>query len=376
MNLIKEGKVSKFANVLFVFMFFATSIVARASHLRVQDDTVKVPNVGSTPTINGLGDDPCWQNAHWQTIDQVWIPWGGSVEPDDYTGRYKVVWSSTENLLYFLVEITDDVFVDGYVFGPGDYYQYDIVEVFIDEDKSGGIHNYEVGGVNAENAFAYHIVVNAPEDGEVNNDFVVCDMAGNTYTVNYAGHFPELAMRKNGNQYTWEFSLAVYNDTYNNSNPEASRVKLSENKIIGLSLAYCDNDAPDGTRDNFFGSVWVPEAEYNNHWINADGFGTLKLVPEGSGVEDDFPIEDKYLQIYPNPFKEKTLIEFFLPKPSEVIVEVSDVLGESVDTVIETSLQAGRHKIPWTPKGIPPGIYFCRIKTNSFTDIKKILLIK
>jgi hypothetical protein len=168
----------KFEIVFFVFIFLTISVTAGTSRLRTQDDTVRTPDVEDVPTIDGHSNDACWGEVDWQEIDQVWIPWGGSVEASDYTGQYKVVWSDAENVLYFVVEVTDDAFVDGYVFGPGDYYQYDIVEVFIDEDKSGGVHNYEGGGVNAENAFAYHIVVDAPEDGEVNNDFVVCDMTG------------------------------------------------------------------------------------------------------------------------------------------------------------------------------------------------------
>jgi len=357
-------------------MIFTLSVTAENPNLRIQDDTVKTPDVAeNTPTLNGDSIDACWAEVDWQTIDQVWIPWGGSVEAEDYTGRYKIVWSSTENVLYFLVEITDDVFVDGYVFGPGDYYNYDIVEVFIDEDKSGGIHNYETGGVNAENAFAYHIVVDAPEDGEVNNDFVVCDMAGNTYTVNYAGHFPDLAMKKTGNQYTWEFSLAVYDDTYDNSNPENSRVDLSEGKIIGLSLAYCDNDAPDLERDNFFGSVEVSHADSNDHWINADGFGTIELTGDAGIDADPIATGISFLS-YPNPFADKTFIEFELPKSSKVTIDILNILGQSVDTVIEASFQRGRHTVEWAPEGIPSGIYFCRMQTASFTDAKKLLIIR
>jgi len=356
----------KFATVLFVFIFFTISVIAESPQMRVQDDTVKAPNVENIPTIDGQSDDVCWGDVEWQEIDQVWIPWGGFVEANDYTGQYKIVWSSTENILYFLVQVNDDVFVDGYVFGPGDYYQYDIVEVFIDEDKSGGIHNYEVGGVN-------------PEDGEVNNDFVVCDMAGNTYTVNYAGHFPELAMRKDGNQYTWEFSLAVYDSSYDNGDPEASRVDLSEGKIIGLSLAYCDNDSINEepkTRDNFFGSVWVPEDEYNDHWINADGFGTIELTGESTGIEDDSEISAISFLNYPNLFGYKTIIEFELPKSSKVRIDVLNVLGQPVDTVIEARFQAGRHTVQWIPEGIPSGIYFCRMQTSSFMGTKKLLIIK
>jgi len=369
----------KFTGVFFFLIFFSVSVTAGPSRLRVQDDTVKTPDVENVPTIDGLSNDSCWGVVEWQEIDQVWLTWGVPVEADDYTGQYKIVWSSAENVLYFLVEVTDDVFVDGYVFGPGDYYQYDIVEVFIDEDKSGGPHSYEGGGVNAENAFAYHIVVDAPEDGEVNNVFVVCDMTGPASTVNYASHFPELAMRKNGNTYTWEFSLAVYNDTYDSSNPEASRVDLTEGKIAGLSLAYCDNDSINEhpkIRDNFFGSVWVPEEEWNNHWLNADGFGTIELTGESGGIEDNLIIPEISFLSYPNLFEDKTIIEFELPKSSRVTIDVLNILGQTVDTVIEARFPRGRHTVQWIPKNIPSGIYFCRMQTNSFRDTKKLLIIK
>jgi hypothetical protein len=49
-------------------------------------------------------------------------------------------------------------------------------------------------------------------------------------------------------------------------------------------MAYCDNDTPGTERDNFFGSVWVPEEEYNDHWMNADGYGSVRLIKEGTSV--------------------------------------------------------------------------------------------
>ncbi len=365
----------KFENVILTVMFFAISFAAGGSGLRVQDDTVKTPKLENVPTVDGLSDDACWEGAKWQTIDQVWIDYGIPVESDDYTGRYKVAWSETENVLYFVVEITDDIFIDGYEYPGGGYYNYDIVEVFIDEDKSGGLHAYETEEINAENAFSYHIVVDAPEDGEVNSEFVVCDI-GAAGTMNYAGHFPELALRKNGNQYTWEFSLAVYDDTYDHGDPEASRVTLTEDKIIGLSLAYCDNDAPDGIRDNFFGSVWVPAEEYNDHWMNADGYGTIELIPESSGISDDLIIPEISFTNYPNPFTDKTIVEFELPKPSEVTIDVLNILGQTVDTIIQERFGRGKHTLEWTSEGISSGIYFFRIRADSFKRSKKFLIIK
>jgi hypothetical protein len=50
---------------------------------------------------------------------------------------------------------------------------------------------------------------------------------------------------------------------------------------MGMSLAYCDNDTPGTDRDNFFGSVWVPQPDSNSHWMNADQYGSVRLVNEG-----------------------------------------------------------------------------------------------
>ena len=149
----------------------------------------------------------------------------------------------------------------------------------------GGLHaldNDPTWGQNSENAFAYHLSVNAPADGETETNFLAMDLDGGWTRINYADHFPELALKKMGNTYYYEFSMAVYDDSYDHSSPENSRSILEENKYMGLSMAYCDNDAPDGERDNFFGSVWVPEEASNDHWINADGFGSVRLVKEGT----------------------------------------------------------------------------------------------
>jgi hypothetical protein len=270
------------------------------------DNTVIAIETEIVPVIDGVGDDACWDAARWYGIDETWITWGEEIDSSDYFGRYKITWSQEENLMYYLVEITDDAFVDGYVYPNDGYPDFDIVEIFIDEDKSGGLHvfdNNATWGQNSENAFSYHIAVNAPADGETESSFVVCDIDGTGWgdkTIpDYANHFPELTMRKEGNKFIYEFSMAVYDDTYNHSSTEDSRVELTPDKLMGMSLAYCDNDTPGTERDNFFGSVWVPEEAYNDHWKNADGYGSLRLYADGvvlnhevqtTGSIDDYEI--------------------------------------------------------------------------------------
>ncbi len=198
-------------------------------------------------------------------------------------------------MLYFLIEVTDNVFVDGFIPDKEpEVYNFDIIEVFIDENKSGGLHVFdatgEVGrqwGTNAENAFAYHIYAQFPQDSAVTTECYAGDIAGtdwqNIRRVDYASHIPEFALRREGNKAIWEFSLIVYQDAYIDTmkNNNSARSFLYDGKILGLTLAYCDNDHLERnpkTRDKFYGSVTVPPAAYNDHWMNVDYFGTFKLI--------------------------------------------------------------------------------------------------
>ncbi len=137
--------------IAILYLPFSTAI---SQENPFQDDPVLAPDADIPPVVDGIGNDSCWQKATWQHIAQVWIPYGDVVDSTDYYGRYKIVWSSTTNLLYFLVEIHDDVFVDGFQMNEstGAIYNFDISEVFIDENHSGGEHRYDSPTSNAENA--------------------------------------------------------------------------------------------------------------------------------------------------------------------------------------------------------------------------------
>ncbi len=266
--------------------------------------------VASIPVIDGIGDDDCWKTTEWNPIDQLWIPWGENNIPlEDFNGKFKLMWSSTTDLLYFIVETVDDVFVDGYVYPADGYHNFDVIEVFIDEDKSGGDHIFDAGETNAENAFSYHVNINLPADGSSTSTATVEDIAGTSWgdkqIPDNFNHFPEFTVKRDGNKLTWEFSLQVHNDSYDKDNQAASLVDLTEGKVMGLSMAYCDNDTPGTDRDNFFGSVEVTADRYNSHWENADDYGVLSLVAATAAINhaplvtsgiDDFEFSEKDLE--------------------------------------------------------------------------------
>jgi hypothetical protein len=365
-----------------VSLFFLSSFPAVAQHGPVQDSVVLAPDVAVPPVIDGVGNDLCWQNVPWQSIAQVWIPYGSSVDSEDYSGRYKVVWSSTTNLLYFLIEIRDDVFVDGYdpSSSGGAIYDFDITEVFIDEDASGGEHRYDGNGTNAENAFAYHMYANFPVPGEVDTVCQVDDMAGtqvNSRRADYTSHFPQFALRTTGTTAVREFSLIVYNDTYTDSNKEAARAQLAVGKVMGLSVAYCDNDNPNEypkVRDNMFGSVWEPSPG-NLHWINADYFGRVKLVSNiPTGVSDKRAVEVNSVKLFPNPASSSLQLQLDNSYRGEVSIRLFNILGQEVFRTSASKMDRLLTQ-PLVLNHLPPGPYFIQAQMGQSVFRGKLVLV-
>ena len=357
----------------------------------LQDDTVianNIDNVKEAPNIDGKATESCWKKSEWQNIGQTWLPYGQEVSASDFSGKYKVLWSSSENKLYFLIEVTDDQLVDGYEKGEDGYYHYDITEIFIDEDNSGGPHVFDTENSNAENAFSYHMNVNYPEVGDTVQDFLAIDIAGESWSnmsyPDYSDHFPEHVLRRYEDKVIREFSLKVYDDSYNDQNPAASRVELTEDKVMGLSLAYCDNDDPHESpieRDNFFGSVAVAAEDSNSHWKNADEFGTIKLIdstttPIANDMRKDEPTDYKLHNNFPNPFNPTTTIKYEIPKLSKVTIVLYDIKGRKVKTLVNRNHQAGKYQLKLNASNMASGVYFYKIEADNFTNVKKCMLIK
>ena len=373
-----------------IFLIFLSMIITSFPLASHDNETIELKETASPPVIDGKADDKCWKDIEWLPIDQVWIPYGATVATEDYSGRFKVAWSSTQNLIYFLVEIVDDVGVDGFVQNvTADVYHFDIIEVFIDENKSGGYHVFdgtsdsEQGlGVNAENAFSYHFYADFPAENSVITDKIVLDLDGknwgNSRSVNYSEHFPEFAFTKEKNTYTREFSLIVYNDTYESNNIEAARVQLNAGKILGLSLAYCDNDGLNEspkTRDNFFGSVWVEAAAYNDHWKNADDYGTFKLVSVETKVQQRSIPKQSDLYIYPNPGINNFNIEIEDDYLGQFGIKIFNIIGQEIynETGIKNIRILNQQIV--TPD-LPAGLYFFKLTLGQKKYNQKILISK
>jgi hypothetical protein len=81
-------------------------------------------------------------------------------------------------------------------------------------------------------------------------------------------------------------------------------------------------------------------------------------------------------QNFPNPFNPITTISFYLPKESYINLQIYDIHGKVVSTLINKTMDEGSHSVKFNSDGLPSGIYFYRLKTAEFSDIKRMLIIK
>jgi N-acetylneuraminic acid mutarotase len=81
-------------------------------------------------------------------------------------------------------------------------------------------------------------------------------------------------------------------------------------------------------------------------------------------------------QNYPNPFNPSTTIRYQLPVASEVKLEVYDVLGKKIATLVNERQSAGSYQVVWNASGLSSGTYFYRLQAGTFVETKKMIMVK
>ncbi|HBZ00720.1 MAG TPA: hypothetical protein DEO84_05285 [candidate division Zixibacteria bacterium] len=114
--------------------------------------------------------------------------------------------------------------------------------------------------------------------------------------------------------------------------------------------------------------------------ISVYGSLTVQYFPSGGlGIEqpsDIIPAGFTLSQNYPNPFNPTTSLEFNLPEAGHVNLDVYDILGCKVSSLINGYQQAGYHRIGWNAASQPSGVYFYRLQSGEYQETKRMILAK
>ena len=241
-----------------------------------------------SPTIDGVMDNTLYDNAEWFDLKYLHVDnvsGNQNTFPDltDASGRYKAIWKDSK--IYLAAEIIDDNLdyapydANGQ---PGQVFNGDVLEIFIDEDLSGGAHT------KTHNAFAFHISPN----GKV-ADQCGCGTAGDydgssgDWNARLFNDIVSSAWTNEGNKYTWEAAIEVHNDNYNEdvSDHNETLTTLQVGQVLGFGIGYNDYDG--NGRDHLITSFPVPGDNNDTYgtpggrnvgWQDASSFGYLKLL--------------------------------------------------------------------------------------------------
>ncbi len=169
----------------------------------------------------------------------------------------------------------------------------------------------------------------------------------------------------------------------------ATRMHLPANRDWSLSISDQLTGETHTLDEDFEIQFSIDSGDLSNKKISGDSFipesfikvgdasprFTLNIEPEGSPGQE-LPDEFALSQNYPNPFNPTTQIEFSVPESGNVTLEVFNVTGQRVAVLAEGMHSAGHYSLIFDGSQLASGIYLYRLRSRSFSETRKMLLMK
>ena len=109
-----------------------------------------------------------------------------------------------------------------------------------------------------------------------------------------------------------------------------------------------------------------------NRLLSPEAIITSAVKSPRSSIPAEFRLE----QNFPNPFNPSTTIRFQIPKQEYVQLRVFDLAGRLVSTLVDRVVSPGVHSVRFAPQNLASGLYFYRLKTAHFTQMRKLAVLK
>jgi len=184
--------------------------------------------------------------------------------------------------------------------------------------------------------------------------------------ITYTGE--NIAVIRNVNQYIFDYLYTSY--------PYVDSVLSADTyaKTFGSTSSAAYNNALWAKSKSFT----IPLFKRASHalaeliytaWVQA---GSPSLI--NTAISDPLALNIAVLdQNTPNPFKSRSLISYTLKESTDVLMQVRDINGTIIATLVNDNLPEGRHSCEWTPDNIPAGLYYLVLKTGEYIQVKKMV---
>ncbi|HZW38954.1 MAG TPA: YCF48-related protein [Ignavibacteriaceae bacterium] len=175
----------------------------------------------------------------------------------------------------------------------------------------------------------------------------------------------------NGNTVTLNWSTAT--ETNNFGFDVERKVNGTWNKI-----GFVNGSGTTTERKSYSFTETLNSGKYNYRLKQIDHDGSYKYYNLPEVIEIGLPVQYKLSQNYPNPFNPSTIINYSLPSSGNVSIKVYNIIGKEVATIVNGYQEAGNYirQFNASENGLSSGVYFYTIKSGSFTDTKKMVILK
>jgi len=186
----------------------------------------------------------------------------------------------------------------------------------------------------------------------------------------YAGY--DIAIDNSSNIY-------MTGSSYNNS--DIATIKYNSEGVFQWAANY------NGTGNSMDVGYTIGTDAAGNTYTSGSSIGsgtgydivTIKYASVSIGIQNissEFPDGYSLSQNYPNPFNPSTVINFSVPKSGHAELRIFDISGKEIETLHKGFLNAGQYRYDFSPAGISSGVYFYKLETTDFTDVKKMTFMK
>jgi len=122
---------------------------------------------------------------------------------------------------------------------------------------------------------------------------------------------------------------------------------------------------------DLFGNVIVTGAS-DGDYITIKYSQTISIQQLSTELPEQFSL----YQNYPNPFNPTTKIKFDIEKAGIIKLKVFDILGKEIATLVNESLNSGSYETEFDGSNIMSGVYFYKLETDNFSEVKRMILTK
>jgi len=112
-------------------------------------------------------------------------------------------------------------------------------------------------------------------------------------------------------------------------------------------------------------------------WNATDTLTVTITIQDALDVSSELPKQFRLNPPYPNPFNSRVVFNLDIPRTAEIKLQIVDLKGRLIQTLVSHTMIAGRHQLMWHPSSqISSGLYLVVLRSQTYNTIKKILYLK